>query len=41
LTTVRADTGLIAFAAVVVITMIATEMFDPKLMWDAAGEAAA
>jgi paraquat-inducible protein A len=41
LTTVRADTGLIAFAAVVVITMIATETFDPKLMWDAAGEPAA
>jgi paraquat-inducible protein A len=41
LTTVRADTGLIAFAAVVVITMMATETFDPKLMWDAAGEPAA
>lgn len=36
LTTVRAEPGLVAFAAVVVITMIATETFDPKLMWDAA-----
>jgi paraquat-inducible protein A len=38
LTTVRAEPGLVAFAAVVVITMIATETFDPKLMWDAAAE---
>jgi paraquat-inducible protein A len=34
LTSVRAEPGLVAFAAVVVITMIATETFDPKLMWD-------
>ena len=41
LTTVRAQPGLVAFAAVVVITMIATETFDPRLMWDAAAERAA
>ena len=38
LTTVRAQPGLVAFAAVVVITMIATETFDSRLMWDAAAE---
>jgi paraquat-inducible protein A len=36
LTTVRAQPGLVAFAAVVVLTMIATETFDSRLMWDAA-----
>lgn len=41
LTSVRAEPGLVAFAAVVAITMIATETFDPKLMWDAANERAA
>ncbi len=41
LSTVRAEPGLVAFAAVVVITMVATEMFDPKLMWDAAAESGA
>ena len=30
--------GAIAFAAVVVLTMFAAESFDPRLMWDAAGE---
>jgi paraquat-inducible protein A len=39
--TVRAEPGLVAFAAVVVLTMIATETFDPKLMWDAAVESTA
>jgi paraquat-inducible protein A len=38
LTTVRAQPGLVAFAAVVVLTMIATETFDSRLMWDAAAE---
>ena len=38
LSTVRAEPGLVAFAAVVVITMIATETFDARLMWDAAAE---
>ena len=41
LTTVRAQPGLVAFAGVVVITMIATETFDSRLMWDAADESAA
>jgi paraquat-inducible protein A len=36
LTTVRIGPGLVAFAAVVVLTMIATTTFDPRLMWDAA-----
>jgi paraquat-inducible protein A len=36
LTTVRPKPGAIAFAAVVVITMIASRCFDPRLMWDAA-----
>ncbi len=29
--------GAMAFCAVVILTMIATESFDPRLMWDAAG----
>lgn len=29
--------GMVCFAAVVVLTMIATETFDTRLMWDAAG----
>lgn len=41
LTTIRAQSGLVAFAAVVVITMIATATFDSRLMWDAAAESAA
>jgi len=36
LTSVHAGPGLLAFAAVVVITMFATITFDPRLMWDAA-----
>jgi paraquat-inducible protein A len=36
LTTVRVGPGLLAFAAVVVITMFATVTFDARLMWDAA-----
>jgi paraquat-inducible protein A len=31
----RADAGLTAFAAVVILTMIATRTFDTRLMWDA------
>lgn len=30
--------GAVAFCAVVILTMLATESFDPRLMWDAAGE---
>jgi paraquat-inducible protein A len=33
---VAAEPGALAFCAVVVITMFATEVFEPKLMWDAA-----
>jgi len=29
--------GVVAFCAVVVLTMLAAEAFDPRLMWDAAG----
>jgi paraquat-inducible protein A len=35
---VRPGTGATAFCAVVVLTMLASESFDPRLMWDAAGE---
>jgi paraquat-inducible protein A len=38
LTTVRPKPGAIAFGAVVVITMIASRCFDPRIMWDAAEE---
>jgi paraquat-inducible protein A len=34
LTSVHAGPGLVAFAAVVIITMVATMVFDPRLMWD-------
>ena len=34
-TSVHAGDGLVAFAAVVIITMIATATFDSRLMWDA------
>ena len=36
--TIDIGTGAIAFAGVVVITMFAASAFDPRLMWDAAGE---
>jgi paraquat-inducible protein A len=36
LTSVRAESGATAFAAVVVVTMLASRSFDPRLMWDAA-----
>ena len=29
--------GAVAFAAVVIMTMLAAQSFDPRLMWDAAG----
>jgi paraquat-inducible protein A len=38
LTAVHAGAGLIAFAAVVIITMLATMVFDSRLMWDAVTE---
>jgi paraquat-inducible protein A len=34
---VRPEPGVTAFCAVVVLTMLASEAFDPRLMWDAAG----
>ncbi|HTV50255.1 MAG TPA: paraquat-inducible protein A [Steroidobacteraceae bacterium] len=36
LTHVRAEPGATAFAAVVVLTMLAAKSFDPRLMWDVA-----
>lgn len=36
--TIEPGIGAVSFAAVVIITMIAAETFDPRLMWDAAGE---
>jgi paraquat-inducible protein A len=38
---VRPGAGATAFCAVVVLTMLASEAFDPRLMWDAAGQNAA
>jgi paraquat-inducible protein A len=35
LTTIEAGSGVIYFAAVVVLTMIAAMTFDPRLIWDA------
>jgi paraquat-inducible protein A len=37
LTRVRPEGGAVAFAAVVVVTMVASRCFDPRVMWDAAG----
>lgn len=34
---VRPEPGATAFCGVVVLTMLASEAFDPRLMWDAAG----
>lgn len=36
--TVEAEGAIIAFAAVVILTMIAAETFDPRLLWDAVEE---
>lgn len=38
LASVRAAPGIIAFAAAVVLTVFATETFDPRLLWDNAPE---
>ena len=35
LTTIEAGAGVVYFAAVVILTMIAAETFDPRLIWDA------
>ena len=37
LATILPGLGAVAFCAVVLITVAATELFDPRLMWDAAG----
>ena len=39
LTRVRPEAGAVAFAAVVVVTMIASRCFDPRIMWDRVGDA--
>ncbi len=36
--TIEPGVGATSFAAVVIVTMIAAETFDPRLMWDAAGK---
>jgi len=38
LVNIRSGFGAVAFASVVILTMLAAEVFDPRLMWDAAGE---
>jgi paraquat-inducible protein A len=38
LATIRAELGAVFFGAVVVITMLAAESFDPRLIWDRAEE---
>jgi paraquat-inducible protein A len=35
LATIDAGPGAIAFAAVVVLTLLAAKSFDPRLIWDA------
>lgn len=35
--TIEAGPGALAFAAVVVLTMLSAQSFDPRIMWDAAG----
>ena len=37
LATIEPGLGVLAFGAVVFVTMLATDCFDPRLMWDAAG----
>jgi paraquat-inducible protein A len=39
--TIEPGVGSIAFASVVIMTMLAAESFDPRLMWDAAASRAA
>jgi paraquat-inducible protein A len=36
LVTINSGFGAVAFAGVVILTMLAAEAFDPRLMWDAA-----
>ena len=39
LASIQVGPGALAFGAVVVVTMIAAHTFDPRLIWDAAGDA--
>jgi paraquat-inducible protein A len=39
--TIEPGIGAVAFCAVVILTMLAAETFDPRLMWDSAGAAEA
>lgn len=39
LMSIMPEHGIVAFASVVIVTMVAAERFDPRLMWDAAEEA--
>lgn len=41
LATVTPEPGIIAFAAAVVLTMLATAAFDPRLLWEAPAQARA
>jgi paraquat-inducible protein A len=38
LATIEAQTGAVFFGAVVVLTMLAAESFDPRLLWDRSEE---
>lgn len=38
LATIQAEAGAVFFGAVVVLTMLAAESFDPRLIWDRSGE---
>jgi paraquat-inducible protein A len=38
LASVTAGPGAVAFAAVVVLTMLAAQSFDPRLIWDSTGQ---
>ena len=39
LAAIKAGPGVLAFGALVVVTLFATQSFDPRLIWDAAGNA--
>jgi len=39
--TIEPGIGAVAFCSVVILTILAAETFDPRLMWDAAGDQAA
>ena len=40
LATIRVGPAAVAFGAVVVLTMLATRAFDPRLIWDAGNPSA-